>query len=252
MKIHVCETEQELGSAAAELIAKELNDAISTRGEANYLVSTGASQFSTFEALIQRSDIDWGKVNMFHLDEYVNLPESHVASFRRYLKERFTSKVPLKRAVFIDGEEDLPSVISMLEKELSEHTIDVGAIGIGENAHIAFNDPPAQFDKKCAYHVVNLNNSCKQQQVNEGWFESLDDVPAQAISMTPSQIMKCRKIVSVVPGSRKANAVYLTLSHEKADPMIPATLLLKHPCIDLFIDCDSASLCSEALLASYR
>ncbi len=251
MKIHVCETEQQLGIAAAEVIAAELKEAIEARGNANYLVSTGASQFSTFEALIRRDDIDWSKVTMYHLDEYANLPESHIASFRRYLKERFVEKVPIGRAVFINGEGDLSAVIAELEAELAANPIDVGAIGIGENAHIAFNDPPAMFDKQCAYHVVNLSETCKQQQVNEGWFDTLADVPVQAISMTPCQIMKCRKIVSAVPGKRKAEAIFKMLSHEQRDPMIPATLLREHPCIDLFLDQDSASLCSEELLNSF-
>lgn len=251
MRIHIEKTNEALGVAAAECIAKELNEAIALRGEANYLVSTGASQFTTFTALVARKDIDWTKVTMYHLDEYVDLPESHIASFRKYLKERFADLVPLKRAVYVNGEGDVDKRLQELEEEFSRIVIDVGAIGIGENAHIAFNDPPAQFDKECAYHVVDLNQTCKQQQVNEGWFATLDDVPVQAISMTPKQIMRCRKIVSVVPGVRKADAIYKTLTSDHVDPMVPATLLATHPCIDLFIDEGSASLCDEQLLKSF-
>ncbi len=252
MRIHLRETEEQLGQAAADMIAQELNDVIALKGEANYLVSTGASQFATFEALVCRKDVDWTKVTMYHLDEYVGLPESHGASFRRYLRERFTDKVSLKRAVFIDGESNISETITLLENELAAHTIDVGVIGIGENAHIAFNDPPACFEKECAYHVVNLNDACKQQQVNEGWFDSLKQVPDQAISMTPRQIMRCVRIVSVVPGGRKANAIYSTLTRGRTDPMVPATLLLEHPRMDLFIDNASASLCSRELLEQYE
>lgn len=251
MRVHIEKTNELLGIAAAECIAQELNEAIALRGEANYLVSTGASQFTTFKALVARNDVDWSKVTMYHLDEYVDLPESHIASFRKYLKERFADLVPLKRAVYVNGEGNIEENLKALEEEFSRIVIDVGAIGIGENAHIAFNDPPAQFDKESAYHVVDLNDTCKQQQVNEGWFATLDDVPKQAISMTAKQIMKCRKIVSVVPGERKAKAIHDTLTSDHIDPMVPATLLVTHPCIDLFIDEGSASGCDHELLASF-
>ena len=252
MKIIVSENETRLGQAAAASIAEGLIKAIREKNHANFLVSTGASQFTTFEALIANPEIDWGKVTMYHLDEYVDLPESHIASFRRYLKERFVSKVPLGRAVFVDGEGDVQKNIAELEKEFAQITIDVGAIGIGENAHIAFNDPPANFEIDCAYHVVDLNDTCKQQQVNEGWFETLADVPKQAISMTPKQIMKCEKIVSAVPGPRKADAIYSVLSAQETTPMVPATLLKEHANAEVFVDVNSASKCTEELLAKYR
>lgn len=252
MKIIVSQSEELLGVAAAEAIAREIKEAIASRGEANFLASTGSSQFSTFQALINRDDIDWSKVTMYHLDEYVALPESHIASFRKYLKERFVSKVPLKRAVFVNGEGDVEANLNALEKEFDGLTIDVGAIGIGENAHIAFNDPPAQFEKEGAYHVVNLNDTCKQQQVNEGWFATKDDVPKQAISMTAKQIMKCKKIVSAVPGTRKAQAIFNMLTWGKTDPLCPATLLLEHDNMELFLDVGSSSMCSTELLAKYN
>jgi len=251
MKLHVLETEKELGQVAADIIAKGLIEAIEEKGEANYLVSTGSSQFSTFEALLANKDIDWTKVTMYHLDEYVALPESHIASFRKYLKERFTSKVPLKRAVFVNGEGDIEENLRMLEEELAAHPIDVGAIGIGENGHIAFNDPPALFDKEGAYHVVNLNDTCKKQQVGEGWFATVDDVPKQAISMTCGQIMKCKLIVCAVPGERKADAIYNTLRIDTPDPMVPATLLKLHPATHVVVDAGSASKCDEALIKKF-
>ena len=251
MKLHVLETEKELGQVAADIIAKGLIEAIEEKGEANYLVSTGSSQFSTFEALLANKDIDWTKVTMYHLDEYVALPESHIASFRKYLKERFTSKVPLKRAVFVNGEGDIEENLRMLEEELAAHPIDVGAIGIGENGHIAFNDPPALFDKEGAYHVVNLNDTCKKQQVGEGWFATVDDVPKQAISMTCGQIMKCKLIVCAVPGERKADAIYNTLRIDTPDPMVPATLLKLQPATHVVVDAGSASKCDEAPIKKF-
>lgn len=252
MKVHVLKTEKELGQVAADLIAEGLIEAINERGEANYLASTGSSQFSTFEALIANKNIDWSKVTMYHLDEYVALPENHIASFRKYLKERFVNKVPLKRAVFVNGEGNVEENLRMLEEELATHPIDVGAIGIGENAHIAFNDPPAMFEKEGAYHIVNLNDTCKKQQVGEGWFATVDDVPKQAISMTCAQIMKCKKIVCAVPGERKADAIYNTLRIDTPDPMVPATLLKLHGCTHVVIDEGSASKCDAELLAKFQ
>ncbi|MBR6558062.1 MAG: 6-phosphogluconolactonase [Clostridia bacterium] len=251
MKLHVLETEKELGQVAADLIAEGLISAINEKGEANYLVSTGSSQFTTFEALIANKNIDWTKVTMYHLDEYVDLPESHIASFRKYLKERFVSKVPLKKAVFVNGEGDIEENLRMLEEELAAHPIDVGAIGIGENGHIAFNDPPALFEKEGAYHVVNLNDTCKKQQVGEGWFATVDDVPKQAISMTCSQIMKCKLIVCAVPGERKADAICNTLRIDTPDPMVPATLLKLHPATHVVVDAGSASKCDETLIKKF-
>lgn len=251
MKVFVLENEKELGIAAARSISEGLRKAIDERGEANYLVSTGSSQFSTFEALIADRSIDWTKVTMFHLDEYVNLPVTHIASFRKYLKERFADKVPLRRAVYVNGEGDVSAHLRELEREMAENPIDVGAIGIGENAHIAFNDPPADFSKDCAYHIVYLSDTCKRQQVGEGWFETADDVPRMAISMTPKQIMKCRKIVCAVPGERKAKAIFDTLRLETTDPNVPATLLREHGSCEVYIDRGSASMCSAELLARY-
>lgn len=247
MFITVSPNEAELGKAAADRIAQLLNDAIAARGEANYLVSTGASQFSTFEALLQR-DVDWGKVTMFHLDEYVGLPVTHAASFQKYLRERFVDRVSLKRAVFVNGLGDLDENLCALSADIAAHPIDVGVIGIGENAHIAFNDPPANFETDSAYHVVKLNEACKRQQVGEGWFASTAEVPAQAVSMTPKQIMRCRHIVAPVPGVRKAQAIHDTLASRRPDPMIPATLLATHPSCYLFLDADSASLCTAEML----
>ena len=227
------------GKRAAELIANLINEAIKERGKARIVVSTGSSQFEMFEALI-KLDVDWSKVEMFHLDEYVNLPESHIASFRKYLKERFVSKVNLKAAYFVSGEGNIEENISYLTKELIKDIIDVGIIGIGENGHIAFNDPPADFETDEAYKVVTLDQKCRAQQVGEGWFKSIEDVPTQAISMTPKEIMKAKHIVTVAPHSVKADAIYKTIT-TPISPMVPETLLKTHPDWHLFIDDASAS-----------
>ena len=203
------------------------------------MLSTGASQFDTLEALTKEEGIKWECVEMFHLDEYVNLPETHGASFRKYLKERFVAKVgTLKAAHFVDGTKEC---IAKLTEEIRKSPIDIGLIGIGENAHIAFNDPPADFDTKEAYIIVNLNERCKQQQMGEGWFATIDDVPKQAVSMTAYQIMQCKKIVSCVPYKVKAEAVENTLKSKEVDNMIPATLLKTHADAILYIDEESAS-----------
>lgn len=227
------------GKRAAELIANLINEAIKERGKARIVVSTGSSQFEMFETLI-KLDVDWSKVEMFHLDEYVNLPESHIASFRKYLKERFVSKVNLKAAYFVSGEGNIEENISYLTKELRKDIIDIGIIGIGENGHIAFNDPPADFETDEAYKVVTLDQKCRAQQVGEGWFKSIEDVPTQAISMTPKEIMKAKHIVTVAPHSVKADAIYKTIT-TPISPMVPATLLKTHPDWHLFIDDASAS-----------
>lgn len=237
--ITIAETAQELGLRAAAKIADLLNQAIEARGEARIILSTGTSQFETMEALTQQA-VDWTRVEMFHLDEYVELGESHIASFRKYLKERFVSKVNLKAAHFVNGEGDVQKNIAALSAELRRKVVDVGVIGIGENAHIAFNDPPADFETDLAYKVVELDERCKQQQVGEGWFKSLKDVPRQAVTMCPRQIMACRHVVSSVPHAVKAEAVYNTITRP-VDPMVPATLLKTHPDWNLFIDHESAS-----------
>ncbi len=234
-----------LGQRAAEKIAQYLREAIIKKRHARMILSTGASQFETIAALV-KEDLDWTKVEMFHLDEYVVLPESHVASFRKYLKERFVAEVaknprgPLKAAHFVNGEGDVQKNIIELTKELRADEIDVGVIGIGENGHIAFNDPPADFEIDAAYKVVDLDRRCRMQQVGEGWFKGLDDVPVQAITMCPKQIMSCRHIVTCVPHSVKAEAIYNTVT-QPVTPKVPATLMKTHPDWSLFIDDASAA-----------
>ena len=174
---------------------------------------------------------------MFHLDEYVDLPETHIASFRKYLQERFVDKVHPGKVNFVDG---TPECIAQLTKELNKGPIHVGLIGIGQNAHIAFNDPPADFDTEAAYKVVTLDERCRKQQVGEGWFATIDDVPKQAISMCVKQIMSSRCIVTVVPHAVKAEAVKNTLAQD-INNMVPATIMKSHPHWDLYLDADSAA-----------
>lgn len=247
MKLYVNPSKEELGMAAAKLIAQKINRAIADRGEARIVLSTGASQFETLAALVQEQ-VDWSRVTMFHLDEYVDLPMTHLASFRKYLTERFVNLVHPGAVHFVNGEGDTATNIAALTAFLREKPIDVGVIGIGENAHIAFNDPPADFQRQEAYITVNLDDKCKRQQVGEGWFATVEDVPRQAISMTPYQIMQCRCIVSPVPGARKAQAIHDTLVATQPDPSVPATLLKTHGDFHLFVDTGSVSLCPSDVL----
>lgn len=237
MNLNICKDAADLGKKAAAQAAAYLKEVIEKNGYARIVLSTGSSQFETLSALID-SDVDWSKVEMFHLDEYVGLPETHIASFRKYLKERFISKINLLDYHLVDGN---PDSIPELTRLLREKDVDLGLIGIGENGHIAFNDPPADFDTKEAYIVVNLDDACKNQQVGEGWFPTIDDVPKQAISMTVYQILKCKKIITCVPHEVKANAIYKTLNNEVSN-MVPATMLRTHPDWSLYVDENSAKL----------
>jgi len=243
MEIRICKDRYELGASAAKFTAAAIREAIAEKGCARILLSTGASQFDTLASLI-KEDVEWDKVEMFHLDEYVNLPETHGASFRKYLKEKFTTKVNLKAAYFVDGTDENRKALG---EKINESPIDVGLIGIGENGHIAFNDPPADFETEEPYIVVKLNDTCKKQQVGEGWFATPDDVPTHAVSMSVKQIMKCKKIISCVPYAVKADAVYKTLSGELSN-LVPATMLKTHPDFTLYIDHDSAAKLSVPVL----
>ncbi len=241
MKISVFKTPAEMGAAAAKEIARAISAAIRRNGGCRMALSTGSSQFEMFEALV-REPVEWPRVTMFHLDEYVGLPETHGASFRKYLKERFVSRVPLKKAWFVSGEGDVEANIEALSKKISEAPVDLGVIGIGENGHIAFNDPPADFDTAAPYKLVSLDDRCRRQQVGEGWFATLEDVPRQAVSMTVRQILSCKKIITVCPHAVKAEAIKLTLTSPEVTNLVPATILRTHPDWHLFIDEAAAAL----------
>jgi glucosamine-6-phosphate deaminase len=239
MNISISKTPEELGIAAARLVASKLNEAITERGEARLLLSTGSSQFETLNALL-KENVEWQKIDIFHLDEYISLPVTHKASFRKYLQERFIGHISCRKFYSIDTEGDLTELISYLTSEISSRQIDVGLIGIGENSHIAFNDPPADFDTTESYIVVNLDERCKLQQAGEGWFKTPKDVPDKAVSITVNRIMQCRTIVSAVPHLIKADAVARTIKN-KVTNKIPASILKQHHDFNLFIDQNSAS-----------
>lgn len=249
MKIIITKTKEELGTLSAIHAARAVNEAIKKEGTARILLSTGSSQFPFFREFV-KAEIDWSRVEMFHLDEYVGIDESHPASFKRYLTDRFVSKVNLGKVHLIEGKRNPEEQIAELTALLDEKPVDVGLIGIGENAHIAFNDPPADFEDKRAYKVVTLDERCLMQQVGEGWFKSVEETYKQAISMTCSRIMMCKTIISVVPYAVKAKAVYDTLTSELS-PMVPATLLKSHPDFTLYCDADSASMLTEDIIAKY-
>ena len=239
MNISVNSNASELGKTAAKLTASKLNSALKQNGEARLVVSTGSSQFELFEALIMEN-VDWKRVEVFHLDEYIGLPVTHNASFRKYLYERFINFVPVKKFHSVDVEGDIDQRIKELTCELRKKQVDVGLIGIGVNGHIAFNNPPADFETHEAYIVVKLDDQCKMQQVNEGWFKTVNDVPNEAVSMSVWQIMQCNTIISCVPHKVKVDAVYKTFSN-KLTSLVPATILKQHNDFHLFLDHNSAS-----------
>lgn len=240
MEVIIAEDAAEMGRTAAEDGAALIRQAIEKRGSANIIVATGASQFEVFAALTSMDDIDWSKVNGFHLDEYIGLPLSHAASFRGYLKERFVDKVPLAAFHYVDGEVDSSAECQRLGALIAAHPIDVAFVGIGENGHLAFNDPPADLDTDQPYIVVTLDEGCRKQQQGEGWFETFDDVPEQAISMSIKQILLSRTIICSVPDERKAGAVVRTIEGP-VSPQVPASILQQHSRTTIYLDAAAAS-----------
>lgn len=250
MDIQIFETKQELGKQAAQVGAKAIREAIQQKGHANIIVATGASQFDTLSALVEEPGIDWSVVTGFHLDEYIGLDDQHPASFRKYLRERFVERVPLKAFHYVDGSAADPAAeCTRLGKLIEQFPIDVAFVGIGENGHLAFNDPPADFETTEPYLVVNLDDACRQQQFGEGWFETFDAVPEQAISMSVKQILKTGTIICSVPDERKAEAVKNTVEAE-ISPEIPASILKTHSATTLFLDQPAASLLQATELSS--
>jgi glucosamine-6-phosphate deaminase len=239
MNIIINKDASELGIKAAKYVAVRLKESIKLNGEARMVVSTGSSQFETLQALI-KEDVDWSKIEVFHLDEYINLPVIHKASFRKYLYDRFINYIELKKFHSVETEGDIIKNINLLTLEIKKKPIDVGLIGIGVNGHIAFNDPPADFDTHDSYIVVRLDDQCKVQQVDEGWFGTVEEVPEKAISMSVWQIMQCKTIVSCVPHPVKADAVFKTFTNMTSN-MVPATILKQHNDFHLYLDKNSAS-----------
>lgn len=242
LQVGVFETSNEMGLAAADFVAEHLELAIQQRGTANLILATGASQFLFLEALKEKK-IEWDKITVFHLDEYKGISDQHPASFRKYLKERILNTVKPHKVYLINGDSEcLDKEIEAYENLLKTHPIDVACIGIGENGHIAFNDPPvADFNDPRLVKVVKLDQACRMQQLGEGWFPTLDDVPTEAVSLSVTAIMNCKTISCAVPDQRKAQAVFNTL-HADISTNCPATILRKHPNTQLFLDKSSASL----------
>ena len=241
MTIKVFSSKATLAQAAADHAAAIIRDAISERGEARIIAATGASQFDFLDALTKITDIDWDRVEMFHLDEYVGITDQAPASFCRYLRERLIDKVGLKKYHLLDGTQAPAAVIARISAEIRKAPIDIAFVGVGENGHLAFNDPPADFDTEEAYIVVNLDEACRKQQLGEGWFPTLADVPRQAISMTIKQIMKAEQILCIAPDARKANAIRACFNGE-VSPMAPASILQRHQNATIYLDKESVSL----------
>ena len=235
-------TKAEMAAAAAARAAAALGEAIARQGRAYVIAATGASQFEFLDGLTSTPGIDWPRIDFFHLDEYVGLPETHPASFRRYLKERIVSRVHPGAFHFIEGDAADPAAECRRVGDLiSRQTVDVAFVGIGENGHLAFNDPPADFETDAPYLVVELDEACRRQQLGEGWFPRLEDVPRRAISMSVRQILKSREILCIVPDARKAAAVRDTVELP-VSPMRPASVLRTHARTTLFLDEPSAAL----------
>jgi glucosamine-6-phosphate deaminase len=248
MKISVHESAEAACKAAAETAAQILKEAIARRGQATFIAATGGSQIAFLKHLVAAPGIAWDRTTMFHLDEYVGLPATHPGSFRRFLRERLTSLVPIGGVHFIDGDApDLRAELMRLNHALAGNPVDAAFIGIGENGHLAFNDPPADFETECPFILVALDEGSRRQQLGEGWFKTLEEVPRVAISMSVRQIMKAASIVCTVPGKQKAKPVKACLEGE-IGPMFPASILRRHPRCFTFLDRDSAGELSPGTL----
>ena len=236
-----------LGEAAADQAASAIRRAIADRGEARIIAATAASQLEFLDALTQEPGIDWAKVEAFHLDEYIGLPITHPGSFRKMMMEQLVSKTGIKRYHLLEGDAvDPGEVLREVGRELASAPIDIAFLGIGENAHIAFNDPPADFETEKPYIVVTLDEACRQQQVGEAWFADISQVPKHALSMSARQILKAKEILAVVPDKRKAQAVKAAVESE-ISPTVPASILRLHTNATIYVDQASASLLNPAL-----
>jgi glucosamine-6-phosphate deaminase len=247
MIVHLFPNRSSLAHAAADHAATSIRATISQLGRCRVVLATGASQLEFLDTLTKARNVDWSKLEAFHLDEYVGLPVTHPASFRKYLLERVIGKTGIQNYHFLEGDAaDLESAIEKVSRALTAAPVDIAFVGIGENGHIAFNDPPADFETEDPYIVVNLDDACRRQQVGEGWFTDISQVPTEAISMTPRQILRAQEILAIVPDLRKAGAVKLCLEGE-IHPMAPASILRRHSNVTVFLDGDSSSQLSPTL-----
>ena len=250
MILKVFEDKASLARAAADQAATAVTGAIRDRGKARVIAASAASQFEFLEALTATPGIDWKRVELFHLDEYIGLPMSHPASFCKFLQERLIGKAGITSYHLLNGEENPVKVIHETSKFLSAAPIDVAFVGIGENGHLAFNDPPADFETEEPFIVVNLDEACRLQQVGEGWFKDLSTVPTQAISMSVRQVMKSKEILAVVPDARKAHAIKACFDGE-INRMAPSSILRTHPSATVYLDRHSAALLSRKTLSAF-
>lgn len=233
-----------LAQAAAKHAAATLRQALAARGHARIIAATGASQFEFLDALTAHRDIDWPNVELFHLDEYIGLPADHPASFRKFLRERLVAKAGIVQTHFLEVDSDPEAVAAQVGAELNVAPIDVAFVGIGENGHLAFNDPPADFETEDPYLIVELDEACRRQQAGEGWFPGIAQVPTRAVSMSIRQILKSNEILVIVPDARKAAAVKACFEGE-ISPLAPASILRRHPQATVFLDRDSSALLSH-------
>jgi glucosamine-6-phosphate deaminase len=246
MVLKVFPDKKSLGQAAATQAATAIRRALRERGHARVVAATAVSQAEFLDALVREPDIDWARVEAFHLDEYIGLPITHPGSFRKMLLEELVQRTGIQKYHLIDGDADPAEVVARVGKALASAPVDVEFLGIGENGHIAFNDPPADFETEAPYLVVNLDEACRRQQVGEAWFADISQVPKQAISMSVKQILKAKEILAVVPDTRKAQAVKACFEGE-IGPMAPASALRNHPNATVYLDKHSAALLSSAL-----
>jgi glucosamine-6-phosphate deaminase len=247
MLIRMFKDKTTLGRAAADQAATAIRNAVSARGQARIIAATAASQREFLDALTKAPDIEWSNVEAFHLDEYIGLPVTHPGSFRKMLLEQLVNKTGIRCYHLLAGDAaDPAAVLRETSTQLASAPIDIAFLGIGENGHIAFNDPPADFDTEEPYIIVNLDEACRQQQVGEAWFANISQVPERAISMSAKQILKAKEILAVVPDKRKAQAVKACIEGE-ISPMAPASILRRHPNATLYLDTNSASLLAPKL-----
>jgi len=250
LKVRIFPDKRQLAAAAASDAANKIRSAIDDHGYARIIAASAASQFEFLEELTRAPRIDWKRVEMFHLDEYLGLPKTHPASFQKYLLDRLIQPTGITRYHLLDGEANPQTVIAAVSAEIQKSPIDVAFVGIGENGHLAFNDPPADFETEEAYIVVELDEACRRQQLGEGWFKTMEDVPRRALSMTIRQVLKASEILAVVPDARKAQAVASSLQGE-VSPMVPASVLRRHSNTTLYLDKYSAALLQPSTLETF-
>lgn len=250
MVISVFEDKVSLGRAAAEQAARAIRAAVGERGVARVVAASAMSQFEFLAALTAISDVPWKQVELFHLDEYIGLPTTHPASFCKFLQEHLIGKTGIARLHLLNGADDPAKVIESAARAISAAPVDVAFVGIGENGHIAFNDPPADFETEQPFLVVNLDEACRRQQVGEGWYKDISEVPKQAISMSVRQVMKAKEVLAVVPDSRKAQAVKACFDGE-ISPMAPSSILRRHRNATVYLDRNSAALLNPATLSKH-